>query len=723
MKSRRISVRLSDVIRFLLHGGLAALTLVSTGLAVVPVNAKSMPSASLQDLPVQLLPAEPVSASPMLELSPVPVLTQSVDLTFQELEIGTFQLSESGSRWLYLYLPGNLAPNNDASYLDLTLSHTPPEPDKLSVIGLTLNGFSLAVIALSPENAEPTTYRFYLNNAPLIPGRNRLRISLDTGAGCGIRGAMVDATVYSSSLFHLEYSLIQHTPDLALYPAPFFEQSFEHEPVYVVLPHDPSATDLSAAATIAAGLGKLSDGEIRLVSALDTQVSTDVLGNHHLIVVGKRGANRLLDQLDLPLDPDDPTLSDEQGVLQELVSPWNPLHMILVVTGGSDEGLFKASQALNREVRFPGMQGPFAIVQEVLPPESIESNQRDIDFTLADLGYEDEIVYGTTPATLGYNFYMPLGWAVTDESRLILYFGHARVASVISSSMDVYLNDVPMSSVLLDESNASKGTLELALPSWLIIPGRNRIRVSIEMNLDGEDKCLFLDSTHLWTAIYSHSRLRLPFVSQDVEPSLDLFPYPFNERPSLSGLLLILPDRPRQLDYDLMLMMAAALGAADRGVALALSVISADLVTPQNLQDKDLILIGRPSIHSLIATLNDGLPQPFEPGSDLLSPKLGSVLLVQDPSRNIGLIEELAVPWDLKRTVLVITGTSDEGVALAGATLLQRDNKLAGNVALVEESVGVQATDTRALSSTPRSEARGPDAERALLIRLAECWW
>jgi len=750
-------MRLSDLKRILCHGSLVALTLLSMGLLTATVSAKPTSSPPLQHLPTRPAaqpqpPSEP-PAQPQPTASPVPsepsapppaptaisepttqvtttgepspdaLLAPGVDLTFEDLGYSTFQLSESGSTRVYLYLPRNLVPNHGGSYVDLTIGHMPPEPDKLSVIRVTLNNMPLAVITLSQENAEPTTYRLGLTNTPLGPGRNTLRISLDNGAGCNIRGARVDAAVYGSSSFHLAYSLIQHSPDLALYPIPFFEQSFEHEPVYVVLPHNPSVTDLSVAATIAAGLGKFSDGEIRLVSALDTQISTDIRKNHHLIVVGKKGANRLLDRLNLPLRLNDPTLSDEQGVIQELVSPWNPLRMILVVTGRSDEGLVKASQPLNRKAHLLGMQGPVTIVQMVLPPEPGEDDQRNADFTLADLGYEEEVVYGTMPHKLDYHFYMPLSWTVTEEPRFTLYFGHASIASPTNSSLDVYFNDVPVESVLLDESNVGEGTLEVSPPSWLIRPGRNRLRISIEMNLEDEDKCLFLDSQHLWTAIYSHSYFHLPFIPQDAGPALNHFPYPFNKRPNLSGLLLVLPDRPQQPDYDQMLQVAVGLGAADQGDFLALNVSTADLVTQEDRQDKDLVLVGRPSAHSLVGELNNELPQPFEPGSDLIRPQLESVILVQDPALNIGLIEELAAPWDTERTILVLTGTSDEGVALAITTLLHQRSELAGNVVLVEESAGIQTYDTRSLLSAPRSEIKRPDANQTLLIQLGERWW
>jgi len=280
-----------------------------------------------------------------------------------------------------------------------------------------------------------------------------------------------------------------------------------------------------------------------------------------------------------------------------------------------------------------------------------------------------------------------------------------------------------MHSVLLDESNASGGALEVSLPSWLIRPGDNDIRISVEMNLDNEDKCVFLDATHLWTAIYSHSYFHLPCTTQDVEPSLGLFPYPFNKRPNLSGLLLVLPDVPRQIDYDLMLKVATGLGAADQGDSLALDVTTAGLLTQENRQDKDLFLTGRPSGHPWIAELNDRLPQPFEPGSDLLQPQLESAVWVQEPSRSIGLIEELAAPWDLERTILVLTGTTDDGVVLASEVLFSRVDALAGNVVLVEEPGGADDLDIRSLLATPGSRAAKPDASQTLLIQLGERWW
>jgi hypothetical protein len=127
----------------------------------------------------------------------------------------------------------------------------------------------------------------------------------------------------------------------------------------------------------------------------------------------------------------------------------------------------------------------------------------------------------------------------------------------------------------------------------------------------------------------------------------------------------------------------------------------------------------------LIQELNEWLPQPFEEGTNLLRPKISSVAFVQDPERDAGLIQELASPWNPKKTVLVITGTTDEGVSMAYETLLFGAWNLAGNVAVVEESFGsVYSYETRTLSSAQESHTvTKVDVDSALMARLAERWW
>jgi len=724
--------------RILYQAGLAALALLCVGLLTATVSAEPTSPVPLRYLPTRPPPPKPnpkpppdqpqpeqPTAIPPTQAPPTPTPRPSLsaDVTFEELGYNTFELLDWASKDVDLYLSRNFIPNDVGSYLDLTISHTTPEPDKPPLLEFTLNDATLGVVELSAENTQPTTYRFDLTDAPLTTGRNRLTILLDNAALCGSEGAEVSVAIYGSSLFHVEYSLARLTPDLALYPIPFFERSFKDEPVYIVLPHQPTATDLSAAATIAAGLGNFSYGEIRLLSTLDTQVSDAIRNNYHLIVVGKNGSNQLLAQLDLPLRIDDPSLSDEQGAIQELVSPWNPQRLVLVVTGRSDEALSQAGQALGRGIDPLVVQGSVAIVESVTSTEQIESPLPDVEIKLADLGYKEQVVYGTQPHTLRYPFEMPAGFAAKEEPQFILYFDHAPTTSPPTSFLGIFLNGIPIRTIQLDQNNAHKQAVEISLPSRLIRPGQNEIRVDVHMDLEGEDRCQLLDSERLWTTIYNDSYIYLPLTLQDVAPSLDLFPYPFNKHPGLSDLLIVLPNQSEESERDLMLRIASGLGAAAQGDSLTPDVTRVGLVTQGDLYDRDLILIGRPSTHSMIADLNANLPQPFEPGSDQLRLQPESIAYVQDVSWHVGVIEELAAPWDPERTILVITGTSDEGLALAGTALLSRDDALAGNVALVEESAGIYAWEAHVQLLSAESQTRRLEIDQALVIRLGERWW
>ena len=752
MKPKDIVTRVSDRTEMLRYGSLMALVVLSLGLLAATVSAQPITSPPVQDLPTRppsskpdpgpespkpkddsppskpgpAIPQPTTEVTPTDELSPDALLVPSIDLTFAELGYGTRTMTSSGTRRsYYLYLPRDLALRGRGHYLQLTLSHVPPVPDRLSTLSAKLNGTSLALIPLNQANAEPTSLRLDLAGSLFEPGSNELELELDTGEACGVRGARIELSILDVSLFHLEYDLVPYVPELALYPLPFYEASFDPQTTYFVLPDAPSAADLSGVASISAGLGKFSEGQVRLAAVRESQLTPEIRSQHHLIVVGRVGTNGLLEELDLPLELDEANVSEDQGVIAEIVSPWNPLRLILVVSGLSDEGMSKACLALNRQSPFLGMRGEVSIVQGVSDPPLAQSKPRDVDITLASLGYEDEVVCGTAPDTLSYRFYMPWGWKMIENPRLVLSFGHSEVVDPENSSLDVELNGVPVGSVLLDGRNVNEGLLEIDLPAWQIEPRRNTLNVSVEMNLAGEDKCVFFNDCHIWTVVRSSSYIHLPFAPLEVEASLALFPYPFSERPNLEDLLLVLPEEPATQDQDAMVRLAAMLGAAARGDYLTVQAVTAGDATESALEENNLIIFGRPTANSLIRGLNESLPQPFEDGTDLLRPQIGSVVFAPDPERDVGLIQEMVSPWNSNRTALVLTGTTDEGVSLACAALISRSDRLAGNVAVTEALTGTIYTyETRELAPAqePQTvEKAGWDS--GLMGRLAEWWW
>ena len=58
-----------------------------------------------------------------------------------------------------------------------------------------------------------------------------------------------------------------------------------------------------------------------------------------------------------PIDP-------ESGVIQEVISPWDERCSVLVLSGGSDEGVQRAVRTIASRLG-PSPQGPYAIITTV----------------------------------------------------------------------------------------------------------------------------------------------------------------------------------------------------------------------------------------------------------------------------------------------------------------------------------------------------------------------
>jgi hypothetical protein len=247
-------------------------------------------------------------------------------------------------------------------------------------------------------------------------------VNLNSGSTCQEQGAFIQVNVDESSTLSFQYQQNPYPTDLGLYPYPFTERSLLNIPVAIVLPDQPTSAELSAAATVAAGLGQMSNGSINLTTVLAGEITPDIRTNHHLIVVGKPDGNSLLDQLDLPLPvTTGPAVKPGYGVLQEVVSPWNQFRLALVVSGLDDEGVLQAGNALNRQAHFLGMRGPVAIAIDLVPLSQLEIPNFS-EMTLASLNYEDEIVYGALPKTTRFEFTLPLGWQLQEATFFVLKF-------------------------------------------------------------------------------------------------------------------------------------------------------------------------------------------------------------------------------------------------------------------------------------------------------------
>ena len=657
-----------------------------------------------------------------------------VDLALFDLGYGDQVLRDDGASTKYsLYMPRNFQ-LREGSYVEIVFSYliigealtVPPR------LGVSLNDSPLGGDSFSQEGilarSGEHSFRLPLKDPSLEPGRNRLEIALETYEVCGSYEPEIEATVYASSYFHLVYDTLPWEPDLQAYPYPFYERTFEPSQVYIVLPEEPSAADLSAATTISAGLGRLAGSTKRLAitSTLDIDLTPQIQYNHNLIVIGQPGRNRLLDQLPLPLGDMSVEIEPDDGIIQVVSSPWNPTRAILVITGQSDLALHRASAALHRPSFALGLHGQAVIVKEVLPPPPTTSSRNTVDRTFDQLGYEDTTLYGIVPRQVQYDFFLPRAWEMLEPARLVLSFSHSSIIDPANSLLDVYLNDVPIGGTLLDESNQTDGVLTLELPNWLLEPGRNNIGVRLVMHLFDEH-CVSTSDPAAWTVIFENSYLHLPLQARQAELDLTVFPSPFDGDGHYDETIFVVPDEMTAEQRDALLHLASYLGESSGSEYLAFRVSRSDELSEELKATKYLIIIGHPSRTPLLRerAVARALPQPFEPGTYTFS--LPHDTLVVQPVRgwSVGLLQMFISPWSPERRILAVTGTVDESIVWSLQALTSR--WLMGNLVVVEADgtlrpIDVQEEGTQQKPSAESSVVRVGEDTRWWL-KLAEKWW
>jgi len=394
------------------------------------------------------------------------------------------------------------------------------------------------------------------------------------------------------------------------------------------------------------------------------------------------------------------------GILQEIISPWDPQQVILLLSGLSDEAVHKAGLALGLETGLLRMEGPAALVREVRPAPPV-ADTRATDLTLADLGYGDRIAYGLYPhvARIDYYFDVPRGWHYTNEAYLHLLFGYSEAIEAQSSTLTVLLNGSPLATVPLNHDNAVGGSLQVDLPGTNIRPGtRNGISIQPVMQIGNNVQCESLPGDQAWLRVSQDSWLHLGQRVESVNVlDLDDFPFPFDDRPDLSDVLFALPPDPGLVELEALVQMAATLGRAAGGEGVNPTVSLGDTVDAAMLRDYHIVAIGRPTRNPLIQEINASLPQPFVPGTDGVENRTGEVLLRLPPDIPLGYVQELPSPWNQDRAFLAVTGTRDEAITWAAYALNRRAWQLDGNLVLTrmgEEEIEVRSYDTRRLTSS-----------------------
>ena len=552
---------------------------------------------------------------------------------------------------------------------------------------------------------------------------DRLEIIVSTPEGCD-QDFRISTYLYFDSEFTLSYQNKPISFDMSKYPAPIFQPAYYPQTIYLLMPSNASTQEVEAGLSLTAELGKLAGQNIDIQVLMD--VSQDVLTslNGNLIVIGTPENNPVIGQLQNLTDntivvSEGTANSPSDGILQLIPSPWFPNKAILLVTGLTEEAVYKAGRALGTEANFPGFRDQLVLVSDLNP--AIPNNYEYVPtVTLEQLGYTDRTLRGTGTERVTYKFYLPGKYFLAEGAKIRFNFSHSAILDPNSSSITLTLNNTPFASAALDNSNKERGGLEAFLPISAYEPGNiNYIGVEIDSHI--ADPCgtsrAVVDQA--WVNLQADSLLNLPVVDNQkiIDFDLDYLPMPFISNPNLEQTKFVLPDAPSEVEYTVAFQAAALLGSGSEGNALNPKVLFGNPASEEELAGSDLIVVGRPSRNHVLQLINDDLPQPFIEGTDKIDQKIDAVIFRLPDNIDLGYLQLLPSKWGTEENViLTITGTSDQAMlwALDAMVDSEKDNLLKGNLVLTPNETEVYAIDTRGLAAGGKISVFGtaiPDFE------------
>ena len=257
------------------------------------------------------------------------------------------------------------------NFITLNYSYSPQVNPLTSLVEVQLDGLALVGKKLdSVIGGSHETLRVALPEDRIKPNSKiRIRFQLDPRERRSCNRALDQqlwGTVHANTSFELNRTNVAKVPDLKLlqfgYP---FTAPQDLSKTAIVLPESPTKTDLALLLEVSARLGRLSKAEtVKLDVFRAEKLPTATRSDRHLIAIGTREQFPLPDAMQAEgLTLQDAfrrqrgqsqiqTLPDVEGMLKEIVSPWNRDRVLLMLSGQTRTGLDQVRDLLNRDFLF-----------------------------------------------------------------------------------------------------------------------------------------------------------------------------------------------------------------------------------------------------------------------------------------------------------------------------------------------------------------------------------
>ncbi len=640
---------------------------------------------------------------PLAFLAPVEreALSENAILTLGDLSGGkalTLQGYVPSAAVYYLLEEGGSA---SAGRLTIRFRHSATlRPD--STLTVKVNRIPVASVRLTPENAEGGEIAVEIPPAALTGDTIEIAFAGFLGTTDDICALLDDESAWVTILPDSEFAFTVNRPpfqsNLGRLPYPFVrERTPQEQAVLVVLADDLDAADWAAALPLAGYLGRASAWrDLPIYAVREGEFNARLAVQYDLIFVGRSASLGLLNRtgVALPLGraadgailgPDGTPLAPDTGVIMEAASPWDAHRGLLVITGGTAEALRRAVHALIQPAFPSEARGEYALILQGAAEEPTVIASGRLTHTLESLGYDDLVMQGVGRQTRDVTLMLPSTLKV-ESARVKVRFSHSPFLWRGVSYLNVYVNDVPVKGVYLDERNEDRGEVTFDIRGDQFVPGRNVLRFLFDLRLQDWD-CRDTEWARAWGTIHRDTLLTLDLAPGDGAWDLAGFPGPYT-----GGALWVLPDRPSPETMAGTFLLVAQLGRELGEDVLRHTFGVASHVPRAELEKQSIIAVGLPADNPIVAEVAAQLPFPL--GGDSSGGIQGA--------KPVGAVEQIASPWNARYRLLVISGVDDELVGRAAYLLAdaRQRPRLRGEAALVDAD-GVVTTIARQTRPTP----------------------
>ncbi|MBX2860977.1 MAG: cellulose biosynthesis cyclic di-GMP-binding regulatory protein BcsB [Vampirovibrio sp.] len=311
-------------------------------------------------------------------------------------DLGHDTLTARGITALPLYYTAHVMPDlfqagNNPATLKTIFSYSSQADGSQSKLEIRLNGKAMKSIPLNNPEGEAQKVVEVKIPAAELHTYNEIEYQFflypDKYDTCKfVTDVHLWGTVHNTSSIEVPAQIKAPMPDLGLlndggYP---FTANPDLTDVSLVLPQQASATDLNVMVQLLTRLGRLSHSNsgIELKAHHENTLPEEARKSNHLIAIGKLGALKLTENLSskLQLLVDEVSKSvaspetsgslltklrykSDQGLMEEILSPWNDNRVILLASGESDTALNRLANLFQQDKRFGALEpGNVAVV-------------------------------------------------------------------------------------------------------------------------------------------------------------------------------------------------------------------------------------------------------------------------------------------------------------------------------------------------------------------------